>query len=614
MQLNKRNIGLNFNEKKEAVVKVWAPLAEKVAIKVEEREPVLLQRESRGYFSVTTDAVIPGERYWFLLDDEKQLPDPASLAQPDGVHGASMAVDLQYAWNDISWINPALNNYLIYELHVGTFTAESDFSGIEKRLDHLKDLGITAIEIMPVGAFPGSRNWGYDGVFPYAVQPSYGGPEGLQRLVDACHEKGLAVILDVVYNHLGPEGNYLSAYGPYFTDKYNTPWGNAVNFDDQDCDGVRELVVENVLMWFRDFHIDALRLDAVHAIKDFSAVHLLQEIRQQTERLMEQTGRRHYLIAESDLNDPRYITPLDQQGLGMDAQWVDEFHHALRVSAGEARKGYYLDFNGLADLAKSYRDAYVYTGAYSAERRRKFGKDASRHPGERFIVFSQNHDQVGNRLLGERSGTLYDFEMQKLMAAAVLFSPYIPMLFMGEEWGEKNPFYYFVSHTDQELIEMVRQGRKKEFAAMHAEGEAIDPQAEETFNASRLNWSLLAVPQHQALFQYYKTLIILRKSNAVLAANDRRAVNVGLFASRQVLVLDRGLQNHAGRVICFMNFSDQPQQVSYPAGTATTNLQLMIDSASPQWHGPTAAPERWNETQEITLQPASFVAYSTSHD
>jgi maltooligosyltrehalose trehalohydrolase len=613
MHLNERNIGLNFNQNQDAVVKVWAPIAEKIALKVDGREPIPLQKESYGYFSMVTDKISAGERYWFLLDDNKQLPDPASLAQPDGVHGASMAVSLQYNWSDSSWINPSLNNYLIYELHVGTFSSESDFSGIEKHLDHLIDLGITALELMPLASFPGNRNWGYDGVFPYAVQHGYGGPKGLQQLVDACHKKGLAVILDVVYNHLGPEGNYLSEYGPYFTDKYHTPWGKAVNFDDQDCDGVREFVIENVLMWFRDFHIDALRLDAVHAIKDFSAVHVLQEIRQQTDRLMDLTGRRHYLIAESDLNDPRYITPVAQQGIGMDAQWVDEFHHALRVSAGEAKKGYYLDFNGLPDLAKSYQDAYVYTGNYSVERRRKFGKDASTHPGQQFVVFSQNHDQIGNRLLGERSSTLYSFDMQKLMAAAVLFSPYIPMLFMGEEYGETNPFYYFVSHTDKALIEMVREGRKKEFAAMHAAGEAIDPQAEDTFNASRLNWELLAVPKHQVLYQYYKKLISLRKSNSILAANDRSAVNSQVLGTQQVLVLKRGQHNDAQQVICFLNFSEQPQLVSYPAGL-TTDLYLMMDSASPQWNGPEAAPVIWKQNQKITLHPASFVAYSTSHD
>jgi maltooligosyltrehalose trehalohydrolase len=612
MQVEMRNIGLNFKPNGEAFVKVWAPHAEEVALKVEGQEPIPLQQDAYGYFSKLNPAIKPGDYYWFLLDQKSQLPDPTSLAQPDGVHGASMAIDLNCEWTDRSWINPSLNKYVIYELHTGTFSPESDFSGIVSRLDHLKDLGVTAIELMPIGAFPGSRNWGYDGVFPYAVQQSYGGAKGLQMLVDACHQRGLAVILDVVYNHLGPEGNYLSSYGPYFTDKYHTPWGDAINFDDRHSDAVREFVVENVLMWFRDFHIDALRLDAVHAIKDFSAQHILQEVKKQTDHLMEITGRRHYLIAESDLNDPRYITPVDQQGLGMDAQWVDEFHHALRVSAGEARKGYYMDFNGLHDLAKSYLDAYVYTGTYSKERGRTFGKHARQHPASQFIIFSQNHDQVGNRLLGERSSTLYGFEMQKLLAAAVLFSPYIPMLFMGEEWGETNPFYYFVSHGDQDLIEMVRQGRKKEFAAMHVEDSAIDPQDEGTFHASKLNWALLADVKHQTLLQFYKALISLRTGNVVLAGNDRHAINVQCYSDKGVLVLSRGLHNHQDQVICFMNFSEQPQQVQYPLDTSS--LRLIIDSASPQWLGPIAAPQTLNIAQTITLQPASFVAYSTSHD
>ena len=386
-----------------------------------------------------------------------------------------MAVDLAYDWKDEQWKNIPFNDYIIYELHTGTFSPEGNFSGIKTRLDHLLSLGITAIEIMPVAAFPGDRNWGYDGVFPFAVQASYGGAKALQDLVAACHEKGLAVILDVVYNHVGPEGNYLEHFAAYFTDKYHTPWGRAVNFDDKDSDGVRAFVVENALMWFRDFHIDALRLDAVHAIKDFGAVHILEEIRRRTDELMKETGRIHYLIAESDLNDPRYISSIAQYGLGMDAQWVDEFHHALRVTAGENRIGYYLDFNGLSDLAKSYADAYVYTGAYSEERRKTFGRAAKNHPGQQFIVFSQNHDQVGNRMLGERSSTLYGFRMQRLMAAAVLCAPYLPLLFMGEEYGETSPFLYFVSHKDPELIEMVRKGRREEFAALHAKGECTRP-------------------------------------------------------------------------------------------------------------------------------------------
>ncbi len=336
-----------------------------------------------------------------------------------------------------------------------------------------RTIGVNAIELMPVVQFPGSRNWGYDGVFPFAVQHSYGGARGLQTLVDICHQKGIAVVLDVVYNHLGPEGNYLGAYGPYFTDKYNTPWGNALNFDDAWCDGVRQFFIENVLMWFRDFHVDALRLDAVHAIKDFSAVHILREIKMHVNQLTKETGRTHHLIVELDLNDPKFINPLEEQGFGMDAQWIDEFHHALRVTATGESTGYYSDFTGISHLAKAYQDAYVYDGQYSPHRFKKFGLKAENHPGQQFIVFSQNHDQVGNRMLGERTSQLVSLEMQKLMAGAVLVSPYLPMLFMGEEYAEPNPFLYFVSHTDPDLVEAVRKGRKAEFAAFHALGEAI---------------------------------------------------------------------------------------------------------------------------------------------
>src|SRR5687768_905399 len=308
---------------------------------------------------------------------------------------------------------------------------------------------------MPVAQFPGKRNWGYDGVYPFAVQNSYGGYKGLQQLVNACHQKGLAVILDVVYNHLGPEGNYFSAYGPYFTEEYKTPWGGAINFDDAWSDGVRNYFIENALMWFRDFHIDALRLDAVHAIKDFGSKHILREIKEQVNILMEQTGKKHYLIAECDLNDTQFIDPLEKRGFGMDAQWIDEFHHALRVTATGEKTGYYSDFSGIEHLAKAYKDAYVYDGQFSPHRFKNFGVKAQDNPGRQFIVFSQNHDQVGNRMLGERSSQLVSYEMQKLMAGAVLVSPYLPMLFMGEEYSESHPFLYFVSHTDPELAEAV---------------------------------------------------------------------------------------------------------------------------------------------------------------
>ena len=607
MQVSLRNIGINFSNQ-QAVVRIWAPLATVVTVQIAQKESLALIQEKWGYWSLVTDQIKPGDKYWFILDGKQQLPDPASLAQPDDVHGASMAIDLCYDWKDENWENIPINDYIIYELHTGTFSPEGSFAGITARLAHLVTLGITAIELMPVAAFPGTRNWGYDGVFPFAVQHSYGGAKALQQLINACHEQGLAVILDVVYNHVGPEGNYLGMFGPFFTDKYKTPWGNAINFDDQYSDGVRAFVVENILMWFRDFHIDALRLDAVHAIKDFGAVSILEEIRMHTNELMEYTGRKHYLIAESDLNDPRYITSIDQHGLGMDAQWVDEFHHALRVTAGEKRLGYYQDFNGIAHLAKSYSDAYVYTGEYSTERKKNFGRKAKNHPGQQFVVFSQNHDQVGNRMLGERSSTLYSFEMQKLLAAAVLCAPFLPLLFMGEEYGETNPFLYFVSHTDPELIEMVRKGRKEEFAAMHAKGIAPDPQSEAAFLTSKLNWSLLVVGTHQALFKFYKHMISLRKIYPALGANDRDACKVELFKSQHCLLVERGITGEKDLVLCFMNFSDQVQTIPFPGHCNL--IQKIADSAAAEELGQKAIANHLDATQLLKLQPQSFTAYS----
>jgi len=607
MKVGQRNIGVNFDQQ-QAAIRLWAPFAKSVAIKLTNHTTIDLMPEDRGYWSLLTDQVRPGSRYWFVLNGDQQFPDPASLAQPDGVHGASMAIDLGYDWREALWENISINDYIIYELHTGTFSPEGTFSGIAAHLDHLVKLGITAIELMPVAAFPGRRNWGYDGVFPFAVQESYGGAAALQDLVNTCHQKGLAVILDVVYNHVGPEGNYLGKFGPFFTGKYHTPWGNAVNFDDKDADGVRAFVVENALMWFRDFHVDALRLDAVHAIKDFSAVHILEELRIRTAELMELTGRKHYLIVESDLNDPRYITPVEQNGLGMDAQWVDEFHHALRVTAGEKRLGYYLDFNGIEHLAKAYAEAYVYTGDYSEERRKTFGRSAKNHPGQQFVVFSQNHDQVGNRMLGERSSALYCTQMQKLLAAAVLCAPYLPLLFMGEEYGETNPFLYFVSHTDQQLIEMVRKGRKEEFSEMHAKGEAPDPQAEDTFNRSKLNWKLLSSVEHQTLFQFYKHLISLRKTYPALGANDRSACKVSLFKEQHCLLLERGVTADKNLVLCLMNFSHQVQVL--PLGSTILLHDKIADSAGQVSNSSVNVKET---TPKISLQPLSFIAYTASY-
>lgn len=597
--------GLRFNANGQAEVVLWSPVIQKAEIVLfdtDERLP--LKRTDMGYWELTASSIEPGDRYKFLLDDDKELPDPASLSQPEGVHGPSQTVDLKtFKWTDASWTNPPLDDYLIYELHTGTFSPNGTFKGIEEHLDHLLQLGITAIELMPVAQFPGKRNWGYDGVFPFAVQNSYGGADGLMLLVNACHNRGLAVILDVVYNHLGPEGNCFSEYGPYFTDKYCTPWGNALNFDDAWCDAVRNYFIENALMWLRDFHIDALRLDAVHAIKDFSPTHLLREMKQRVDELMAETGRTHYLITELDLNDNRFIDTLDNRGYGMDAQWIDEFHHALRVTAGGDRNGYYEDFIGIAHLAKAYQDAYVYNGQFSPHRKRNFGSSTAGFPGRQFVVFSQNHDQVGNRMLGERSSMLFSFETQKLMAAATLVAPFVPMLFMGEEWAAQTPFQYFVSHTEPTLVEAVRKGRKAEFAAFNAEGEAPDPQSEDTFNRSKLNWGELSNEHGATMFCYYQKLIILRKELAALRILNRETLNIAVDQENKTLLLQRW-HNHE-KVCCVMNFSDRLQQIQLPANE---QWQVKLDSADALFGGPAASAQLQNQT--LNIQPQSIVIYS----
>lgn len=610
LNVSVRSLGVNFDEDGIAQVRVWSPEAEKVAIKKKNGEVIPLEQIEYGYWEAHNMPLRPNDLYKVVLNGEKDLPDPASLSQPEGVHGHSQALDLRsYKWNDKEWKNIRLEDYIIYELHTGTFCEKSSFAGIEEKLDYLLDLGITAIEIMPVSQFPGSRNWGYDGVFPYAVQHSYGGAPGLQHLVDTCHSKGLAVILDVVYNHIGPEGNYLGAFGRYFTDKYHTPWGNAINFDDAWSDGVRRYFIENVLMWFRDFHIDALRMDAVHAIKDFSPIHLLREIKLHVDRLMEETGRTHYLIVECDLNDTRFINSVEDDGFGMDAQWIDEFHHALRVTSGEERSGYYADFEGIVHLSKSFKDAYVYDGQYSPHRNKSFGVKAENNPGQQFIVFSQNHDQVGNRMLGERTSQLVSFEMQKLMAGAVLVSPYLPMLFMGEEYAEPNPFLYFISHTDPQLVEAVRKGRKAEFAAFHAKGEAPDPQSEKTFNESRLQWHLLESEPHRTIFRYYKTLIKLRKELPALNNRNRHQLDASHNEEKKTLVLHRW--NDGEHALCIMNFSQKEQLIA--VSLHNQQWKKIFDSADPQWKGPKAAPETIIGGADLTLQPESILIYTNSH-
>ncbi|MGB9079836.1 MAG: malto-oligosyltrehalose trehalohydrolase, partial [Desulfuromonadaceae bacterium] len=433
--------------------RVWAPSVTSVEVELAGTAPLKspLQRDGE-YFQGLLPAA-PGDRYWYWLDGSLRRPDPASRSQPEGVHGPSQVIDPAFAWSDSRWQGIALEEYIFYELHVGSFTPHGTFDGVISRLDYLVDLGITSVELMPVAQFPGERNWGYDGTFPFAPQNSYGGPDGLKRLVDACHARGLAVTLDVVYNHLGPEGNYLHGFGPYFTDRYRTPWGDAVNFDGPGSDPVRGYFISNALHWITEYHIDALRLDAIHGIFDFSALHILRELAESVHRQGAALGRRVYVIAESDLNDVRVINPPESGGHGLDAQWNDDFHHALRALLTGDRTGYYADFGLFSDVVKSFEEGFVLSGGYSSFRRRRHGSSSAGIAPDRLVVFSQNHDQVGNRMRGERPGEHLSTQQLKLAAATVLLSPYLPLLFMGEEYAESAPFPYFVSHGDADLVE-----------------------------------------------------------------------------------------------------------------------------------------------------------------
>ncbi|PSB19565.1 malto-oligosyltrehalose trehalohydrolase [filamentous cyanobacterium CCP1] len=596
---------------------LWAPLLKQAALHIvaPEEKLIPMKQDDRGYWHVTT-AATPGTRYYFQHNGADDRPDPASYSQPDGVHEASELVEQDtFQWTDESWQGVPLEEMVIYELHVGTFTPKGTFEAMIDRLPDLKELGVNTIEIMPVAQFPGDRNWGYDGVFPFAVQNSYGGVEGLKKLVDACHKEGFAVVLDVVYNHLGPEGNYLWCLGTYFTDKYKTPWGSAINYDDAYSDGVREYFVQNVLYWFRYFHIDALRLDAVHAIYDFGAKHILQEIADATAQLSQQIGRKFYLIAESDLNDPRIIRSPEKGGYGMDAQWSDDFHHILHtLLTGEAH-GYYEDYGKFHQFARIYEKGYIYAWDYSKFRKRYHGADPSDCPPKQFVVCSQNHDQVGNRMLGDRFSTLISFEAQKLAAVTILLSPYVPMLFMGEEYGEPNPFLYFVSHSDPGLVESVRKGRKEEFAAFHAEGEAPDPQSEATFQQSKLQWDKRHEGKHQTLWQFYQTLLKLRQEVPALtrAGADRTSYEVSGLDEEKVLRLRRWQGNK--QVLCLMNFNQQPVQLTMtlPPGTWKKSL----DSADTRWGGsgstlPDVIPTDRSSTvpqQSLSFSPQSAVVY-----
>ena len=490
---------------------VWAPHAKRVELvwRWPIQRVVPMQRRGRGYYGVTVKNVSPGSRYVYRLDEAREFPDPASRSQPDGVHGASEVVDPGFGWTDQQWRGLALKDYILYELHVGTFTPEGTFAAAIRRLQELKELGITAIELMPVAQFPGARNWGYDGVYPYAVQDSYGGPVGLKRLVNAAHRLGLAVVLDVVYNHLGPEGNKLGEFGPYFTDKHHTPWGRGLNFDQAGSKEVRRFFIENALYWQTEFHIDGLRLDAIEAIRDASRPHFLAELATVCRRRATALGRPFHLIGESGVDVIRRVAMKVPGARALDGEWRDDFHHCLHVLLTGEQTGYYRRFCGVAQFARVWESGVLAAGAGVGNR--SCGKVVSKAM-KSFVVFSQNHDQVGNRPCGERLPALASFEAQKLAAATVLLSPFVPLLFMGEEYGETAPFPYFVSHSHPALVGAVRDGRRTELAALGWRDKPLNPQEQTTFERAKLTSRLAERSPHRLLREFYRELIRLRKA------------------------------------------------------------------------------------------------------
>lgn len=591
---------------------VWAPKAQSVKVKVVApfEKTIPLEQDISGYWTAQIEDIPEGVRYYYQLNNELERPDPASLAQPEGVHGPSEVVNLNsFAWTDAGWQGLSMEEMIMYELHVGTFTPKGTFEAIIERLDYLLELGINTIELMPISQFPGDRNWGYDGVYPFAPQLSYGGVAGLQRLVEACHQKGIAVVLDVVYNHMGPEGNYLSDFGPYFTDKYHTPWGSALNFDDAYCDGVRNFFIQNALMWLRDFHIDGLRLDAIHAIKDLGAKHFLHELSESVDALAKENNRQYVLIGECDLNDPKYINPYEKGGYGLSGQWIDEFHHAIHSLVTGEKNGYYADFGEFHHLVKAFEKTYVYDGIYSPHRKRTFGGSAEDNPFSQFVVFSQNHDQIGNRMLGERLSSLVSFEALKLIAGCVVLSPYVPMLYMGEEYGEENPFLYFVSHTDPSLVKAVREGRKREFAAFHGGEQAPpDPQSEDTFQASKLSWDIQK-EKHTTLFNFYKQLIHIRKNQPAIQNFNRDSQKVHTGDPKLIVLYRQAANKDQPQCICIINFDTSP--ASFAINTGGKTYQKILDSSEEKWKGAgTDAPlslEKENNSGKI--MPETFMVY-----
>jgi maltooligosyltrehalose trehalohydrolase len=558
---------------------VWAPLAGKSVELVCADQRFAMRADTEGYWRVDCVPARIAQGYRYSIDGAAPLPDPRSAWQPDGVHGASFLVnpDELRAISRSTFKPKPLHDAVLYELHIGTFTPEGTYAGAQTRLAHLAALGITHIELMPLATFPGKHGWGYDGVYLFAPHPAYGTPAELAQFVAAAHAQGLAVLLDVVYNHLGPDGNYLGQYAPYFTDRVRTGWGEAVNYDGAYSDGVRRFVIDNARMWLDVYGFDGLRLDAVHAIYGFEAVHVLEELACAVQAWAASSDRSVVLIAESDLNDPRLVHAPARGGYGLDAHWEDDFHHALhRVMTGET-SGYYVDFAGIEDLARSLRDGYVYQGQYSAHRKRRHGRPPLDVRPEQLVVSAQNHDQIGNRAKGERLSMLLNPLQLKAVAALTILSPFVPLLFQGEEWGANTPFLYFTDHQDQELGRLVAQGRRKEFESFGWQDEVPDPQAPATFKASQLDWAQLEQPQHQDLLAWYHRLIAL-KASTIRSRSHAATVSYDETSRWLAYVL--------GEVCIAVNFASNRVAVALPAGNWRVLLTSSAETPEPSHLAP----------------------------
>jgi len=594
--------------------RVWAPQANSVTLVLPDppdgrSRTIPMQAERDGYFIHVESHVADGQPYAFRLDDGPERPDPASRRQPHGIHKPSAVIRLEdFPWAEGDWPGIRREQLVIYELHVGTFTPEGTFDAVIDRLESLREMGITAVELMPVGQFPGDRGWGYDGVHLYAVQESYGGPRGLQRLIDTAHRIGLAVILDVVYNHLGPEGSYLSEFGPYFTDRYQTPWGAAINFDDAGSDAVRAFVIDNVRHWVRDFHVDGLRLDAVHAIYDTSPRHILREIKEAADDEAARLGRPVHVIAESNLNDVRLLDRTELGGYGLGAQWSDDFHHAVHAILTGERQSYYLDFGCVDQLVKALNETFVFDGTYSEFRGRRHGAPAGSHPGSRFVISIQNHDQIGNRAAGDRFGQLLNPAQQRVAAGLLLLAPYIPLIFMGDEYGETRPFPFFSSFLDPQIALSASEGRRREFAGSEWPELVPDPQAVATFESAKLSWSWPDGSPQAGLRKLYYDLLTLRRFRLPLREfnehSARRLERGG--EKRDVIRLQRHASNDGTvvEVVVLFNISGQEQEIPQPE---LPPLGLLLSSESAYYGG-----ARTSETPSGVLLPFEFQVFGPS--